>query len=316
MSIQTERVVVTGGAGFIGSHLVDRLLREGAKSVVVLDDLSRGRFVNLGEYLSDPRLHVVYGDVRDLQTVRDALTGATLVFHLAARASAIHTTTGTEEVFTSNVGGTFAVLRVASDLGIPRVVFASSCDAYGATLALPVDEDHPLLPLSLHGASKVSGEAYCRAFRRVLGVQTAVLRLCEVYGPNDSSGRVSEWIDRAIEGRELAPEDGQVSDLLWVDYAVEALLRAGLHDGTLPPINVASGTGTTALSLARRINQLSGSQVPVRTLAGNPSDARRFVANVDRMRRLLDLEPPIDPLAQLSDLVRERAPLGSCQVAS
>lgn len=317
MSAQLERVVVTGGAGFIGSHLVDRLLHEGASSVVVLDDLSRGRFTNLGVHLRDSRLELVYGDVRDLQTVREALSGATLIFHLAARSSRVHPLTGTDDVFTTNVGGTFVVLRVASDLAVRRVVFASSCEAYGAPLTLPVDEDHPLLPVGLDGASKVSGEAYCRAFRRVFGLQTAILRLAEVYGPRDTDGRVARWIDRAVAGEEiLVPGDAQVSDLLWVDHAVDALLRAGLQDAVLPPINVASGTGTPAVDLARRIAHLAGSQVRVRSMPAKQSEARRFVADVDRMRQLLNMAPPIDPLAHLADLIRECAPLGSPRVAS
>lgn len=301
---QSERIVVTGGAGFIGSHLVERLLETGAGNVVVVDDFSRGRFTNLGRWLEHDNLTIVQSDVRDLAGVREALAGAGLVYHLAARRAETDDPTEVDDVFTTNVVGTFNVLRAASDHLARRVVFASSVEAYGAPLALPVDEDHPLHTVELNGASKVSGETYCRAFRRVFGLQTVVLRLGEVFGPRDASGPISVWIDEAERGADLSVHDrDRVSDFVWVEDVVLAMQRAADSASVLPPINVASGTGTRMVDVARRIARLAAGQPRVRMLPGTSQDSRRFVANVERMRRLLEIEPPLDPMDRLAQLV-------------
>src|SRR5438105_1997464 len=130
MPLGAQKIVVTGGAGFIGSHLVDRLL-EGDDEVVVFDNLSRGRLDNLARHCTDPRFQFIHGDVRDAQAVRDTLQGAQLVYHLAAQPSVVGAVRDAELTFHSNVVGTFNVLRAATDGGIQRVVFASSRQVYG-----------------------------------------------------------------------------------------------------------------------------------------------------------------------------------------
>jgi UDP-glucose 4-epimerase len=304
MHAQSERIVVTGGAGFIGSHLVDRLLNDAVESVVLVDDFSRGRFTNLSHLLNDRRLNVVHADVRDLAALGGAMEEASLVVHLAARKAASERTEEADDVFTTNVGGTFNVLMAATRCHVPRVVFASSCDAYGSPINLPVDEDHPLHAADLNGASKISGEAYCRAFRRVFGLQTTILRFADVYGPRDRGGMVASWLENAQAGQDLtAPEKDCVGDFVWIDDAIEAIVRAAKIDGHLPPINVASGTGTRLVDVARRIARLFSHQPRVRTFLPQASQARRFVADVERMRRMLGIEPPLDPLCHLDKLV-------------
>ncbi|MFN0071795.1 MAG: SDR family NAD(P)-dependent oxidoreductase [Chloroflexota bacterium] len=299
-----ERIVVTGGAGFIGSHLVERLLKEGAGSIVLLDDFSRGQFTNLRAALGEPRFTIVQADVRDRDAVHEALAGASLVFHLAGRMAQSDDPRELEDVLTTNVVGTFNVLRAASDNLARRVIFASSYEAYGVPLSLPVDEEHPLHAVELNGASKVSAEAYCRAFRRVFGLQTVILRLAEVYGPRDVYGLIPQWLEQAEQGHDLVVQDkDRVTDLIWVDDVVDAMMRAAQSDAVLPPINVASGTGTRLVDVARRVARLSRHQPRVRALTSSSSDARRFVANVERMRRILQMEPSLDPLERLEGLL-------------
>jgi UDP-glucose 4-epimerase len=303
MRARTERIVVTGGAGFIGSHLVDRLLNDAVESVVLVDDFSHGRFTNLSQQLNDQRLTIVQADVRDLSALCGAVEGASLVVHLAARTAASERAEDAD-VFTTNVGGTFNVLRAAARYQVPRVVFASSCDAYGTPISLPVDEDHPLHAAELNGASKISGEAYCRAFRRVFGLQATILRFSDVYGPRDDSSTIAGWLEDAQEGRDLtAPEKECVGDFVWIDDAIEAIIRAARSDAHLPPINVASGTGTRLVDVARRIARLSANEPRVRTFSPSPSEPRRFVAEVERLRRILGIEPPLDPLCRLEELI-------------
>src|SRR5437016_5783932 len=153
-----RKVIVTGGAGFIGSHLVDRLLADGATDVVVLDNFSRGRLENLAHLGNHTRFSLIEGDIRDLSAVSSTFRGADRVYHLAAQSSVIVAAQDLDFTFQTNVIGTFNVLRAAAECAIPRVVFASSCEVYGEPIALPADENSPLLAINSYGASKVAGE--------------------------------------------------------------------------------------------------------------------------------------------------------------
>ncbi len=303
MMRRTDRIVVTGGAGFIGSHLVDRLLAESCAEIVVLDDLSTGLLANLAQHDAERRLEVVEGDIRDPAVAAAVLRGAGVIYHLAAHPGG-STPADAEQAFTTNVVGTFNLLRAAVAQEFPRVVFASSCAVYGEPISLPVEESHPLLAADCYGASKVAAEAYCRAFRRVFGLDTVVLRLAHVYGPRDRDTVIPTWMSQAASGQDLCVQGGkQVLDFIWVGDAVEALVRAGRPDGPLPAINVASGTGTRAHDVARLIRRLVGGQGRIKLLPAPPSGVTRFVGSVERMREVLKLEPPLDPLAHLPSLV-------------
>lgn len=295
---------MTGGAGFIGSHLVDRLIADGADEVVVLDNLSRGRRQNLARHEADPRLRLIEGDIRDVEAVAVALSRAAVVYHLAGQSLIMGGEEDVSETFSSNVVGTFNVLRAAVRAGVKRVVFTSARDVYGEPIALPVDEDHPLMAINTYGASKVSGEVYCRAFRRKYGLQAVILRLGNVYGSRDFDHAIPVWVERAQAGQALYVSGGnEIIDFLWVDQAVEALVRAATTEGSLPPINIASGTGTKIIDLARRIARLADGHSQVKVLPRDDRAVTRFVANVDRMRQMLRLEPPLDPLVHLSTLL-------------
>jgi UDP-glucose 4-epimerase len=301
-----DKVVVTGGAGFIGSHLVDRLLEDGAHRVIVLDNLQRGRREHLASLGEDSRLTLVVGDVRDYDTVRELLRGASLVFHLAAIGATDPADSGAPEALAGNVLGTIQVLRAASMHGVRRVVFTSSHEVYGEPIGLPVDEGNPLLSVSVEGAAKVACEALCRAFRKQLGLDVAILRLATVYGQRDPDSPISHWIHTAEAGEELEIHAEEVVDLVWVGQVVEALVRAGNLGGPLPPINVASGTGTPLLSMARRIARIARNSSRITMLPRGSSQDRQFIASIDRMREILKVEPLTDPLLHLEELVGPR----------
>lgn len=300
----TRKTVITGGAGFVGSHLVDRLLTGGGTRVLVLDNLTRGRRENLARYVDDPRVDLVVGDISDASTVYDAINGAEVVFHLAVAPPTRHPELDIAAVFASDVIGTFNILQAAVTHGVRRVVFASSAEVYGSPLGLPVDEAYPLHPVSLEGGMKVAGEALCRAFHSELGLDVAILRLAKIYGDRDPGSPFSVWVESAEAGRDLRVDKMQrVIDVVWVGQVVDALLRASTVRRPLPPINIASGTGTSTLVMAKRIARAAGvSGGKVKIIPGGPQ-VRPFIANVERMKDMLGIEPFIDPLRYLEDLV-------------
>jgi UDP-glucose 4-epimerase len=310
MSQHARRIVVTGGAGFIGSHLVDRLIADQAAEVVAFDNFSRGRLDNLAHLRNESRFNLIEGDVRDLTAVASAIRGADLVYHLAAQSTVVGAAQSLDYTFQTNVLGTFNVLRAAVQVSVPRVLFASSCEVYGEPISLPVDEDSPLLAINSFGASKVAGEVYCRAFRRELGLNTVILRMANVYGSRDVGRVIPTWVHQASAGQGLQVYGGkQVLDFVHVGKVVECLARAGGLDGPIPPINIGSGTGTRIVDLARRIARLMECQPKIQLQPARPMEVTRLIANVERMRQILMVEPPLDPLSNLAELLP--APVGA-----
>jgi len=299
-----NKVVVTGGAGFIGSHLVDRLLATTPADVVVFDSLVRGRLASISAHFADPRCQFVQGDIRNASAVAHALRGARTVYHLAAESPVIGELTDLDDCIQTNVIGMLNVLRAARDCGAERVVFTSSSEVYGESITLPVDENAPLLAVNTYGASKVAGEAICRALRRETGLSTVVLRLATVYGPRDVGRTIPTWLHQVAKGEALYVYGGKrVIDVVWVGQVVEALTHAAELDGPVLPINIGSGTGTRILDLARRIVRDSHSRSEIKLQPARPAEVTRFVANVERMRELLQCEPSLDPLGRLPELL-------------
>jgi len=295
------KILVTGGAGFIGSHLVRRLLRDGAGSVTVLDNFHRGRPENLADCLDQIRL--LRADVRSPSALREALGGVDLVYHLAAQSSVMGAEADADYTFQTNVVGTFELLLAARANGVRRVVFTSSREVYGDPLRVPVPETAPLKPKNLYGASKVAGEAYCSVFSSE-GLETAVLRLANVYGPGDTDRVIPLFVERALHGQPLVLYGGQqVLDFVPIDTVVEALCKAGLGDPISEPLNIGSGKGITISKLSRCVLELTGWQSQLQIVPARQTEVTRFVADIARAGRVLGLAPPADPLFGLHELV-------------
>lgn len=199
-----EKALVTGGAGFIGSHIVDRLLVDSV-SVVVLDDLSGGNVANIHHHLGKEDFRFVQGDIRDSGLVRETIRGVDVVFHCAALIGIQQSILDPILVNDVNVVGTLNVLTAALDSGVRRFVYASSCAVYGNSDSLPLREDHPVKPISPYGVSKLAAEGYLRTFSDSL--QTVCLRNSNVYGPrqtqNDYSGVITQFLTNLAQNRPL-----------------------------------------------------------------------------------------------------------------
>jgi UDP-glucose 4-epimerase len=279
--------------------------------IVVFDNLHRGRLANLAQHVASPRLSIIQGDVRNADAVNETLRDANVVYHLAAQSTVMGAVEDLDYSFSTNVVGTFNVLRAASRVGVRRVVFASSREVYGEPIELPVDEGQPLLAINFYGASKVMGEAYCRAFRRANGLNTVILRLANAYGPRDYGRVIPQWVSQATAGEDLTVYGGkQVLDFVWIGQVVEALMRTEDLEGPMPPINIGSGTGTRIVDLARRIRLMAGSRSQIQLVPARAVEVVQFVARIDRMRQLLHVEPSADPLAHLPEMIPAMATLG------
>jgi UDP-glucose 4-epimerase len=297
------KIVITGGAGFIGSHLIDRLARDGAGEIVAVDNMHRGRRAYLAQHDGNPAVQLVEADIRNADTLRDLCAGADVIYHLAAQSNVMGAVSDLSYSFATNVAGTVNVLEAARAGGVRRVVFSSSREVYGEVDRLPVPEDQPFNAKNAYGASKAAGELYARVFLNTYGVETAVLRLANVYGPRDRDRVIPLWLDAAAQGQEMIVYGGQqLIDFVYVDQVVEAMLRAATADIIGQPINVGSGQGTPLLQLAERVMALPGASSRLDLRPARSVEVARFTAEIGLMRAQLGLEPPADPLFALESL--------------
>lgn len=294
--IKNEKIVVTGGAGFVGSNIVRYLLKLGAE-VIVLDDFYTGHEENLP--LDNPLLKLVRGTVTDYNIVQYTLKNATIVIHLAAR-NIIVSTKNPREDYEVNIGGTLNILLAARELGIKRVVYSSSASVYGNPRYLPINEDDATNILSPYAVSKFSGENYCKAFYESYGLSTAVVRYSNIYGPlqrpdNPYCGVVAKFFEAALTGQPLKIHgDGeQTRDYTFIDDAVEATLLAAFApkaDGQI--YNIGTGRETSVNQLAQLILKVTHSQSNLSYIDKRDIDnIRRRVVNIEKIRRELRFVP-------------------------
>jgi UDP-glucose 4-epimerase len=295
----SRRVLVTGGAGFIGSNLVRTLLERGDE-VRVLDNFSTGNRRNLEDIADD--VEVVEGELRSYERVHNATRGVELVFHQGALPSVPRSVQDPLTTSAVNVEGTLNVLLAARDEGVRRVVFASSSSVYGNSPTYPLVESQPADPISPYAVAKLAGERYCVSFSRVYTLETVVLRYFNVFGPRqDPTSQYAAVVPRfiaAIGSGEPVPVygDGEQSrDFTFVDNVVAAnLLAAEAAAAVGSIVNVATGTQASVNELAETIGELVGRPVEKEYLPPRTGDIRDSWADVGAARRLLGYEPHVD----------------------
>jgi nucleoside-diphosphate-sugar epimerase len=286
---------VTGGAGFIGSHLVERLVSDG-HDVIVYDDFSTGRYENIA-HLEGRRLTVVEGDIRDAKALAKALKGSHFVLHHAARPSVARSVEEPLETNATNVDGTLNVLEAAraSSRTVKRVVYASSSSVYGDTPTLPKLETMATQPMSPYAVSKLAGENYCRAYFLSYGLETVALRYFNVFGPRQDPdspyAAVIPLFVKALSGRAkpvIYGDGKQTRDFTHVDNVVEANLAActaAKAPGNV--FNVACGSRVTISGLANMIGELLEVNREPRTKPARSGDVRHSLADVSRAEEFL-----------------------------
>jgi len=290
------RALVTGGAGFIGSNLVDALITRG-NDVVVLDNFSSGRRERLEHF--DDRLSLVEGDLRSYERVHAAMDGIEVVFHQGALPSIPRSIQDPLTTSAVNVEGTLNVLLAARDADVRRVILASSSSIYGDAPGLPRHEEQRPSPLAPYAVSKLAAESYCSAFWKVYGLETVALRYFNVFGPGqDPSSQyaavVPRFITALLDGeRPVIYGDGEQSrDFTFVQDVVNAnLLAAEAGDVAGEVFNVAAGRSRTVNELASSIAEVIGASVAPMYASARPGDVRASAADIEKARTMLGYEP-------------------------
>ncbi len=308
------RALVTGGAGFIGSHLVEHLLALG-HAVRVVDNFSTGKRENLAPCASNPSLEVVEADIRDGARLRELAEGFDVVFHEAAIVSVPYSVEHPQETHDVNLQGTLNVLQAARHAKVKRVVFASSAAIYGDAPGLPKHEGMLPAPVSPYGLEKLTGEHYLAVFARLYGVETVALRYFNVFGPRQDpaspySGVISIFADRARQRRPLTifGDGAAFRDFVYVEDVVAANLRAAV--AATPSVsgrvfNVARGERTTLLELAAMIGRVAGAPLEITHAPPRAGDIAESLADVTRAKRELGYAPAVGVAEGLERLWRE-----------
>ena len=290
--------LVTGGAGFIGSNLVERLVALGRR-VRVLDNFSTGRVENLAPWRD--QIEVVEGDIRDPAALGRAMAGVQYVLHQAALPSVPRSVADPLTSHEVNATGTLRVLLAAREAGVQRLVYASSSSVYGDSPELPKHEAMAPAPLSPYAVSKLAGEQYCRTFTAVYGLETVCLRYFNVFGPRQDPGSayaavVPKFTAALLDGRQpLVYGDGQQSrDFTYVENVVAANLLACQADGAAGQVlNVACGQRFTVLEMLAGLEAALGRRAEPRFADPRPGEVRHSLASIDRARAQLGYEPVV-----------------------
>jgi nucleoside-diphosphate-sugar epimerase len=301
MTKRFSKVLVTGGAGFIGSHIVDRLVADGVETTVI-DDMSSGKMENLAKCTGKRNFHFVKGDIRDWIFLKNVVKDVDAVFHEAALVSVARSIK--EPLLTNEINdaGTLNVLKAASDCGVKRVVFASSASVYGNTECRRVDENVSVNPMSPYAVSKLAGEFYAKYFYSVRDLETVSLRCFNAYGPRQSldprssySGVISIFINRLFlnSSPRIFGDGEQTRDFVFVEDIVEANMLA-LNSKNAPGqvFNVGSGKSVSINQVAETLKQvLCRTSLENKYADMQPGDIRYSCADIGKARKMLRFEP-------------------------
>jgi len=301
--------LVTGGAGFIGSHIVDCLVKRG-EIVRVLDNFITGKIENIKHNLD--RIQLINGSVEDLETVRQAVCGVDYVLHQAAMASVQQSVDDPLKCNETNVCGTLNVLTASKAAGVKRVVYASSSSVYGDAPGLPKSEDMPVRPLSPYALTKLTGEHYCQLFSKLYGLETVSLRYFNVFGPRqDPSSEYAAVIPKFLtlmsEGRSpVIYGDGlQTRDFIYVENVVQANLLACTQPNVAGEVlNVACGESYSLLDLVVFLNKILSKSIKPMFEDERQGDIKHSQANISKAQRFLGFTPRVSFEEGLEKLVR------------
>lgn len=319
MDIKGSKVLVIGGSGFIGSAIVRRLIAEDVKEIIIYDNFVRGKYENINDCLSDPRVRVYEfgGDIRDIDILDDAMKGVDYVFHLAAM-WLLHCKDYPRTAFEVNIAGTFNVLEACVRNKVKKLVYSSSASVYGDALEVPMTENHPFNNKNFYGATKIAGEAMCTAYNDRYGLPVIGLRYMNVYGPGQDqhaayTGVIPIMLNKIdMNEAPLINGDGtQAYDFIYVDDVADCNIAALKSSINLGFYNVGTGVQTTIRELCDLILKLKRTDLKVKFKPYDADDARQFVKNriaaIEKAEQEIDFKYGISLEEGLLKLIEWRA---------
>ncbi len=291
------KVLVTGGAGFIGSHLVEALLAK-RHDVTVLDNLSSGRMSNLSAVKD--KIVFIKGDICDVNTVKKACEGKDVVFHLAAIASVPYSVQHPLEAHEVNITGTLKVLIAARDAEVKRVIYSSSAAVYGDEPSLPKTENSPLKPMTPYALSKLASEQYALIFHKIYGMETVALRYFNVFGPRQDpsspySGVITKFVTALKSGKQpIIFGDGmQTRDFVFVSDVVQANLKAMTAKAAGKVFNIATGVQVSVKEMLVHLNEILDTKIAPKFEHAQKGDIVHSVADISEAKKVLHFSPGV-----------------------
>ncbi len=319
MNLKGKRILVIGGAGFIGSHVVEELLKEEVSEVIIYDNLTRGKISNLGSSLEDSRCYVFPdgGDIREIDVLNRAVSKSDAVVHVAAM-WLLHSKEYPRTAFDVNIQGTFNVLEACVNNKIERLVFSSSASVYGDAAFIPMTEEHPFNNRNFYGATKIAGEAMARAFFDRYGLSYVGLRYMNVYGPHQDqtaayTGVIPIMLNKidANETPVINGDGSQSYDFITARDVARCNILALKSDVSDEFFNVGTGVQTSIRELCNLILKLKNSKMEVTYQPYSPEDARRLVQNrigsIDKASTMLNFQYSDSLEKGLRDLITWRS---------
>src|SRR5437016_5822114 len=292
-SLNGSEVLVTGGAGHIGSHVVDAVLAEGASHVVVYDNFAEGNLRNLESALETDQVEVVTRDIRDYEDLEAAMKGCDFVFHTAS-IMLLEARVFPRKAIETNINGTFNVLQAAAKHGVQKVVFSSTGSVYGEPLFLPMDEDHPYNNETIYGATKIAGEQFCRNFHREHKLAFAALRYFNVYGTRQHikgayAQIVPRWYDLMTNRQSITifGDGSQTMDMTYVEDVARANVLAAKADVMADFFNVGTGTATSVKQVFDYLKELLGYDLEPKYIEQDVNLVKRRQCSTEKAERIL-----------------------------
>lgn len=298
--LKKRKILVTGGAGFIGSNLVEKLLQKKAM-VIVFDNLSTGRKENIKNFLNKPNFRFIKGDLRDQKAVERVVKKVDFIFHQAAVPSVARSILDPKTSFDSNVIGTINLFNAAKKYGIKKIVYASSSSIYGLTKTLPKKEEMPPNPISPYALSKYTGEKLSQIFSKIFGLPTVCLRYFNVFGPKQNphseyAAVIPKFIFALLnnESPVIYGDGKQTRDFTYVENVVEANLKAFYSKFNKGEIfNIACGQPISLLKFFDKLNEIFSKNIKPRFAKERPGDIRHSFADISKAKKMLDYHPKI-----------------------
>ena len=285
--LEGSKVLVTGGAGFIGSHLVGELLKTDVSEIIVYDNFARGKKSYLKKFLLDDRVNLFLdgADIREIDILDEAMEGCDYVFHTAAM-WLLHCKDFPRTAFHVNIEGTFNILEACIKHKVKKLIYSSSASVYGDAVEVPMTEEHPFLNKNFYGSTKIAGEAMCRAFHDRYGLNYVGLRYMNVYGPNQDqtaayTGVIPIMLNKIDENESpiINGDGSQAYDFIYVEDVAHANLLAAESSSTDEFFNVGSGIQTSIKDLCDLILKMKNSNLKVKFKPYSNDDARQMVQN-------------------------------------